>query len=78
MSQPLTQLTGLKTERMSSRSGRGVSNRLLNLRKEVPFSGALDNQPFCLSLRKPSEFSDVHSFGLLKVPHIGKYLGTNR
>ena len=56
---------------MSLQSCRNLSQRLLKLRKEVPFSGAHDCQPFCLSLRKPSEFSDVHSFGFLKVPHIG-------
>ena len=46
--------------------------QLLELERDS--SPVADNQniPFLLSLRNPEEFAKAHSFGPLKVPHIGK------
>lgn len=42
---------------------------LLELEKD---SCAVTDTPFLLSLRDPQEFTSLHGFGLLRVPHIGK------
>lgn len=45
---------------------------LLELQRDSNVFATHQNTSFLLSLRDPQEFSSIHSFGLFKVPHIGK------
>ena len=45
---------------------------LLGLERDASAIAKQQNTPFLLSLRDSREFSSLHSFGLFRVPHIGK------
>ena len=49
-----------------------MSRLLLEVEKDSGMLAQHKDTPFLLSLRDPQEFSALHSFGLYKVPHIGR------
>ena len=56
--------------------GRAMTAQVLEARKDAVILGTLESAAFILSLRSGDEFSEVHSSGYHRVPHIGEWAPT--